>query len=183
MPYCSHMKALLAETKLKRNSMNQRRWYSLVSTFGAKSDWSPKVSMCKQDPVETALPKGSGLHCSDEKPGARFFAAFEHSHSSPLSSEFARSPFKVLFCGISTVLKRAPRNVRDQRSQDSRACVLTAYCPLFKLPAVERCQRARAAGISVALLVSQVPSHVMTLCSFTPCPHIYYTQSCHVMLI
>lgn len=127
--------------------------------------------MCKQDPVETALPKGSGLHCSDEQPGARFFAALEHGHSSPLSSEFARSPFKVLFCGISTVLKRAPRN--------SRACVLTTCCPLFKLPAVERCQRARAAGISVALLVSQVPSHVMTLRSFI----LYYTQSCHVMLI
>ncbi|KAG7242943.1 hypothetical protein INR49_017634 [Caranx melampygus] len=56
--------------------------------------------------MEMALPMGPGLHCSEAKPGLRFFAALDRGHSSPLSSEFAWLPFKVLFRGISTVLKK-----------------------------------------------------------------------------
>lgn len=151
------MKALLAETALKRNSINQRRWYSLVSGFGTSCAWSPcRATLPNWEPMEMALPRGPGLHCSDARPGARFFAALDRGHSSPLCSEFAWLPFEVLSCGIASCPKSGPCDVRGERSRRCRS-----LCPNSSLSRYAGCSRS-----------------IHNSLSHSTCPHICHLQSC-----
>lgn len=94
MLYCSHMEALLADTAAKRNSMSQRRRYSLVSDFGSSCDPSP------WKPTGTVPPRGPWLRRGEARPGETFSAGLDHGHTSRRGSALPRFPLKDWFCGI-----------------------------------------------------------------------------------
>lgn len=117
MPYCSHMEALLAETAPKRNSMSQRRRYSLVSHFGISCDplsWKP---------TGMVPPRGPGIHLREASPGEASSKGLDHDHASRQGSGLPRFPLTEMFWGIVSLHKQSggcPERLERDASLDVR---------------------------------------------------------------